>query len=68
MFNNLKAEMARKNLTVADLSESTGIRYQTLAGKLRGDSVLTVDEALKIKSALGVDMPFEELFNQDGES
>lgn len=63
MYANVKAEMARKNMTIVDLSNATGIRYQTLADKIRGDSILTVDEALKIKQAIGVDMPIEELFS-----
>lgn len=64
MYNNVKAELARKNMTIVDLSNKTGIRYQTLADKIRGDSILTVDEAMKIKEALDVDMPLEELFSQ----
>lgn len=64
MFNNVKAEMARKNLTIVDLSNATGIKYQALADKIRGDSSMTVADAIKIKSALGVDMPFEELFQE----
>lgn len=63
MYNNVKAELARKNMTIVDLSNKTGIRYQTLADKIRGDSILTVEEALKIKEALGVDMTLEELFS-----
>lgn len=63
MYANVKAELARKNMTIVDLSNKTGIRYQTLADKIRGDSTLTVDEALKIKQAIGVDMPIEELFS-----
>lgn len=49
-------------MTVVDLSNKTGIRYQTLVGKINGDSSITVDEARKIKEALGVDIPMEELF------
>lgn len=64
MYVNVKAELARKNMTIVDLSNATGIRYQTLADKIRGDTVLTVDDALKIKQALKVDMPIEELFSQ----
>lgn len=63
MYNNVKAELARKNMTMVDLSNKTGIRYQTLADKIRGDSILTVEEALKIKKALDVDIPLEELFS-----
>jgi plasmid maintenance system antidote protein VapI len=65
MYLNVKAEMARKNMTIVDLSNATGIRYQTLADKIRGDTILTVDEAVKIKNALDVTMPIEELFSQE---
>ncbi len=63
MYANVKAELARKNMSIVDLSNKTGIRYQTLADKIRGDSPMTVDDALKIKQAIGVNMPIEELFS-----
>lgn len=62
MYDNLRAEIARKNKTLVDLSNDTGIRYQTLSEKLRGNSQFTVKEAMAIKKALGVDMPIDELF------
>ena len=36
MYSNVKAEMARKNMSAVDLSEKTGIRYQTLVDKING--------------------------------
>ena len=48
MYKNLKAEMARRDVTVKKLSDLTGIRYTTLASKLRGETFLTLPEALKI--------------------
>jgi len=36
MYLNVKAELARQNLSVVDLSNKTGIRYQTLVEKLNG--------------------------------
>jgi len=62
MYLNVKAELARQNLSVVDLSNKTGIRYQTLIEKLNGKYPLTLDEAKKIKAALGVDLSMEELF------
>ena len=62
MYLNVKAELARRNLSVVDLSNKTGIRYQTLVDKLNGKYPLTLDEAKKIKAALGVDLSMEELF------
>ncbi len=62
MYLNVKAELARQNLSVVDLSNKTGIRYQTLVEKLNGKYPITLDEAKKIKAALGVDLSMEELF------
>ena len=62
MYLNVKAELARQNLSVVDLSNKTGIRYQTLVEKLNGKYPLTLDEAKNIKVALGVDLSMEELF------
>ena len=62
MYSNVKAELARKSLTVVDLSNKTGIRYQSLVGKINGKYPLTLEEAKTIKSALEVDIPMEELF------
>lgn len=62
MYSNVKAELARKNMTVVDLSDKTGIRYQTLIDKINGKYPVTLDEAKKVKAALGVDIPLEDLF------
>ena len=62
MYLNVKAELARQNLSVVDLSYKTGIRYQTLVDKLNGKYPMTLDEAKNIKVALGVDLSMEELF------
>jgi peroxiredoxin len=64
MYSNVKAELARKNLTVVDLSNKTKIRYQTLVDKINGKYPLTLDEAKAIKTALEVDIPMEELFER----
>lgn len=62
MYSNVKAELARKSLTVVDLSNKTGIRYQSLVDKINGKYPMTLEEAKTIKSALEVDIPMEELF------
>lgn len=62
MYLNVKAELARKNMSMVDLSNMTGIRYQTLVDKVNGKFSINVEEAKKIKAALGVDMPLEDLF------
>lgn len=64
MYSNVKAELARKNMSVIDLSNKTGIRYQTLVDKLNGKYKTSVEEAITIKTALAVDIPLEQLFEQ----
>lgn len=68
MFPNLRAEMARKNLNMTQLSEITGIPLQRLSVKLSGKRELLMNEAIKIKNALEVDMSLDELFKKEGVS
>ena len=62
MYSNVKAELARKGLSVIDLSKSTGIRYQSLANKISGKAPLKFEEARAIQRALNTDIPLEKLF------
>ena len=62
MYANVKAEMARKNMTAIELSKKTGIRYQSLANKINGKAPVSLDEAKTIKTALDVDIPLDVLF------
>lgn len=62
MYPNLKAEMARQDMTLVKMSEITKIPMQRLSTKLSGQRKLTFAEAVQIKAALGIDMPLDELF------
>lgn len=62
MYMNVKAELARSNSNLVELSTKTGIRYQSLVNKINGKQPLTFDEAKAIKSALDVEIPLESLF------
>lgn len=62
MYSNVKAELARRSLTVVDLSKMTGIRYMSLVNKLNGKAPLKLDEAQRIKDALKVELTLEKLF------
>ena len=64
VYPNLKAEMARKGLTVEGLSLVSGISFSTLSSKLNGKRKMTYSEAVKIKQALNVDIPLEVLFTE----
>ena len=48
MFANLKAEMARNNMSVKDVAQALGMRYGTLSGKINGRASFTIDEAWEI--------------------
>lgn len=64
MFPNVKAEMARQGITLAILSERTGIPIQRLSLKLNGKGELTMKEAITIREALGVDISLDELYQR----
>lgn len=61
-YPKLKGVMAEQGITIVELSKMTGISYGSLAPKLRGAFKLTVEDAMKIKNALGTEMRLEELF------
>ena len=64
MYPVIKEAMEKKHMTLVDLASATGIRYQTLSEKLRGNYQITVVEAFAIKKALGVKTPLEVLFEK----
>lgn len=48
MFSNLRAEMARENITIQDIAKVLNRSRETVSSKLSGKSVLNLDEAFKI--------------------
>lgn len=65
MYPNLKAEMVRRDVKLADLAKELGITVSTISLKLNGKYPLTWDEAIKIKRFIGVDIPIEVLFSEE---
>lgn len=51
-MNNLKAEMARRNLTAGDLAVLIKMNPRTLRHKIQGHSAFTIPEAKEISKAL----------------
>lgn len=74
MYPNLKAEFARRNLTLERIvekmkskDEEKAMSIGTLSGKMRGQYPFTYDEAVFIKNdILETDIPLEELFERVG--
>lgn len=62
MFDNLRAEMARRGISVTDLASKIGVSKQTLYRKLHGQSPLSLHEARSIREVLGVDITLDDLF------
>jgi transcriptional regulator with XRE-family HTH domain len=64
MYPNLRAELARKGMTLTELAKETGMSLNVLSGRVNGKYEFTYSETLKIKKALGVDIPLEILFER----
>lgn len=62
MFPNLRAEMARINISGMELAKIIGVANSTFSQKFNGKFEFTLEEAKNIKKALGTEMPLEELF------
>lgn len=65
MYSTLNAERARKHLSWKEISDATGMKYSTLTKKIYAGLDFTLEQAIAIKTALGVEMPIEELFKKE---
>lgn len=65
MFPNLKAELSRKKITRVTLAKAIGMQEITINSKIQGKNKFKLEDMIKIKEFLGVDMPLEELFYKD---
>ena len=65
MFPNLRAEMARHNITGFELAKKLGITNGTFSQKYNGKSEFSLGEAMAIKKALETDLTIETLFEPD---
>lgn len=66
MYNNLKAEIARKGMTIKEFAEAVGMKPSTFSQKYRGNVDYTLPEALRIKAFLN-DLPVEYIFERADE-
>lgn len=66
MFENLKAEMSRKNITIMDLSKDKelGLSYETLRNKFSGKTEWTRREIWILKNKYFQNKSIEYLFEQ----
>ncbi len=64
MFNNLNAEMARKKMTLKELSKETNIKYESLKNKMSGNTEFKRSEMMSIK-AIFPDCSMDYLFSTE---
>lgn len=62
---NLKAEMARNEVTIAAISQTIGRTRDTVANKIDGDTNFTIEEAQLIRDTHFPGMTLEYLFAKE---
>lgn len=66
MLNNLKAEMARQDISRKKIADSLNVRYATIVDKINGKYEFKLSEAFQIKKTFFPDMSIEYLFDSGG--
>ncbi len=62
---NLKGEMAKRDITIEEISKMLGIHRNSVANKINGDSSFTIDEALKIHQTYFPKLALSYLFQKE---
>lgn len=68
MYNNLKAEMARYNISIEDLAKVIGVSVSGIYYRLSSENKLKLFECKKIRNELFPDMKLDYLFADDCDS
>ena len=66
VYLRLMAEMYLRGFDSRLMAEKIGVHYGTLRRKLRGQSPLQLEEAMRMKEALQCKLPLEKLFDKQG--
>lgn len=64
VYAQLMAQMYLRGYDSQSLAKKTQMAYTSLRRKLRGEGTLKLEEALRIRQALGCDLPLETLFER----
>lgn len=62
MLNNLKAEMARANVTIPDVAEAIKKSDRTVRERIKGHSCFSIWDAMVVRDAFFPGMDLEYLF------
>ena len=63
-FENLRAEMARKQISISEMARYLGIARETLGYKLSGKRQINLDEALKLSQKFFPEKDIYYLFKE----
>lgn len=64
---NLRAEMARKKISLEELADYLGIHRNSAANKIKGDSSFTIEESVKIQEKFFPELELKYLFKRGEE-
>lgn len=64
MFPNLRAEITRRNVKMADVAEAIGLSETHFSLKMTGKYGFTLKEAFAIKQFLKTKLSIDELFQE----
>lgn len=64
-YSNLKAELARKGISMEDVSGLLGIHRNSVSNKINGDTPFTVEEAFKIHDKYFPKLSMDYLFTAE---
>lgn len=62
MLSNLKAEMARSNVSTSEIAAVSGKSCRTITDRIKGKGQFPIQDAIKVKNALFPGMDLEYLF------
>ncbi len=68
MFPNLKAEMARQNITAKGMSEGLGLGREAVSNRLKGRNKISTQLAMQIRDTYFPTMTIDYLFSTKKEA
>lgn len=63
---NLRGEMAKRKISIEDISLLLGIHRNSVANKLNGDSPFSIEQSFKIQETYFPDLSLKYLFSTEG--
>lgn len=66
-YSNLKAELARRGISMEEVSKVLNIHRNSVANKINGETSFTVEEAFKIQNRYFPKMSMDYLFATEEE-